>query len=235
MEEKMNSKIQLLLALLLTITAYAYHRETRVKIAILDSGADQNIIDSRYLCKSGHKSFFDTTALEDVQRNKHGTNVYGLVAEEIDFKTHCILIIKVFEGRGSSTSRIVEGIRHAISENVDFINLSISSTEVYSDDEKEVFVQALEAGINVSLAAGNNGKNLDPSCNLYPVCYRQTLDYENFHVVGSYTQSHYRYSNYGSVVTHLEDGTDRGFNSLSGTSQATAVHTGKWAAKWATK
>lgn len=231
MEEKMSFKIQLLLAFLITVTAYAYHRESRIKIAILDSGADKDIIDSRYLCKSGHKSFFDSSPLEDLHRDKHGTNVYGLIAEEINFQTHCIIVVKVFDVGRSNTQKIIDGLEHAIDEDVKFINMSISSTEVYDPEEKQIIESALKAGIKISLAAGNNNKDLNQSCDIYPVCYAVSLKYDNFHIVGSYTHEVYKYSNYGDVVSHLEDGTNQGFNGLTGTSQATAVHTGKWTAQ----
>ncbi len=93
----------------------------------------------------------------------------------------------------------------------------------------------LNNGTNVAVAAGNSNKNLNEKCNVFPACLN--LNSNNFRVVGSNTANVYvvnntvtysKYSNYGTVVTALEDGTDKGTPQMSGTSQATAIYTSKW-------
>ena len=79
-----------------------------------------------------------------------------------------------------------------------------------------------------------SGADLDKECDVYPACYIFNTKY--FHVVGSSEGSINRwggidnYGNYGSRVQFLEPGTMRGTPEMTGTSQSTAIHTGKWAA-----
>lgn len=80
--------------------------------------------------------------------------------------------------------------------------------------------------------ADSVGQDLDKNCFYYPACYKFPLEY--YRVVGSNTGYENpfggitEYSNYGKKVTHWEDGTEVGTPKLRGTSQATAIHTGKW-------
>ena len=75
-------------------------------------------------------------------------------------------------------------------------------------------------------AAGNAGKDLDKACESYPACY-----FKNTVVVGSGFNKKLpaSYSNTGEVVDIWINGSHQSANgtSMSGTSQSTAIATGK--------
>lgn len=201
--------------------------ETRTKIAVIDTGFDYDKSFSKYLCRTGHVSFVDGNPFIDGHKSKHGTNVAGLIAESIDPAKHCILVIKFYSdylNANEFNNYVRYGIDYAVAQNAKYINLSLggawsSQLEFLSLEE------ALMKGVKVAAAAGNDGKNLDVKCYYYPACYKFKAQSQNFHVVGSTTGT---YGNKGKIVKFKEDGSFKGTPRLSGTSQATAIHMGKW-------
>lgn len=201
--------------------------ENRVKIAVIDTGMEMNPYLKPFLCRGGHTSFVDDAPISDGHRGRHGTNVAGLIADNLDPKKHCLLIIKFYSqylGSIEFKDFVRMGIEYAITQNVQYINLSLGGPDSmfleYLSIEK-----ALRLGIKVSVAAGNDGKDLDKKCYYYPACYDFKVQKENFRVVGSKGS---RFSNRGKIVKFWEDGNDVGVPLMSGTSQATAIQTGKW-------
>lgn len=198
--------------------------ETRVKIAVIDTGVNVNEKLKPFLCKGGHISLVDDYPLRDANINMHGTNVVGLISENLDPKRECILMIKFYKD-GLATDffkKVRTAVDYAVFREAKFINMSLGGDGA-SDLEKLAILSALEKGIRVSVAAGNDRRNLDWNCYYYPACYR--FNRTTFHVVGSTTG---KYSNFGKKITHWEDGTNVGTPKMRGTSQATATHTGKW-------
>ena len=67
-------------------------KETRIKIAIIDTGIDVTPKIAPYLCNSGHKSFHGAFSFgsydvfKDSVPQKHGTNVADLIAQNLDKK-----------------------------------------------------------------------------------------------------------------------------------------------------
>lgn len=199
--------------------------ESRIKIAVIDTGIDSSFVELKpYFCKTGHKSIVDNTPMTDSTKMKHGTNVTGLIAKSIDPNKACLIIIKFYSSEKSNT---VAAINHAISQQADFINMSLGGSE-YSTTEYRAITKALSLGIKIAVAAGNDYRNLDNNCYYYPACYAKTIHSNQFKVVGSNTYSDKHYTNYGSIVSTTENGTNVGLPRLTGTSQATAIFTGKW-------
>lgn len=234
LEMKQNKVIFWLTAMLsvfiITTVASSRDVETRTVIAVIDTGVNLEKLPKYLhdrLCKGElHKSMVDDISVF-TDNNGHGTNIVGLIAKEIDPTTHCIVMIKFFDSWSSGktiASRVVDGIKYAVEIKASFLNLSLSG-DLPNDKEEEAIKLALSHDINISVAAGNNHRSLDSECNIYPACYN-LLSNKNYHVVGSSTGI---YSNTGLVVRYHEDGTKVGKPVMSGTSQATAVHTGKWA------
>lgn len=96
----------------------------------------------------------------------------------------------------------------------------------YLKTEREIIQKALNAGIYIVVAAGNENSNLEERCNYFPACH----DYRLI-VVGNLKDKKTRHpsSNYGNVVNHWEIGVNQealGIK-LTGTSQAAAVTTGR--------
>lgn len=199
--------------------------ETRTKIVIIDTGL---LVTSKmvpYLCKDDAISFVVDSPFSDP--HGHGSCVAGLIAENLDPKKQCIVIVKFWERNMTKESlmkNIAGGVRYAIKIKASFINMSLSGGSPIAEEEAAIR-DAVKNKIKIAVSAGNSHQNLDKRCDTYPTCYKK-LNSKYFHVVGSSTGT---YSNTGKIVKFKEDGTKKGSPEMSGTSMSTAIHTGKWA------
>lgn len=216
-----------ILALAAIACGFQSTKETRIKIAVIDTGVNYTHLSRAYFCRDGQ---FDMTGrgMKDVR--PHGTNVAGIITKYINHKTHCITMIKFFHTSATMNDllramRLAEAIRPA------YLNLSIHG-DGYSSDEQQILNRMAKRGTVIVVAAGNERNYLDfrASCATYPACYKLDGD---MHVVGS-VDTHGvlgSMSSYGPRVTDWEVGVEveGGGLILSGTSMATAVLTGKLA------
>jgi subtilisin family serine protease len=222
-------KLIFLLAYLL-VPRVGHTKELRKVVAIVDTGMPPPMIN-KYLCDMPH---YDLTGFGITDHNGHGTNIAFIIANRMNIKTHCLLIIKWWDTEKTSVgsallakavkeySALLDQIRPA------YVNLSLSG-EVYISYEANVLKGLVKSGSVVSVAAGNEGRNLDEACISYPACYN--ISAPNFHVVGARntaTGSIEYYSNRGRIVTDYESGNACTFTQcFSGTSQATAQATAR--------
>lgn len=175
-----------------------------------------------------------------------GQNGNGQKLEEVKLPEYCQIILKYYDPKGPGDDNLkntIKAFRWAIDNKVNIINYS-GGGEVYSEEERKVVVEALDKGIIVVAAAGNENNNID-KYKYYPAMYDKRI-----YVVGNLVKSVVRKpsknkdeligysSNYGLSVNTWEIGTQvlsrlpsrsRGFSFgyMSGTSQATAVKSGK--------
>ena len=233
--------------------------ERPVVVAVIDSGIDDRLIGSPMLCKSGHRDFTDTS-LSD--RAGHGTHISGLIDQHVKNKfitdsysarsvkeqraNYCQVIIKFYDpymDRANTISAMIDSIKWAIELNVDVINISAGGP-VPNEEEQKYIKYALDKGIKIVAAAGNDGCDLGTAsyscdrmktkkveCKYFPAMYDGRIT-----VVGNGQQSATRNpsSNYGPYVSSWEDGTNAVSYGIhaetsteTGTSQATAIKTGK--------
>jgi len=229
----------IVLGILVTITSYligiASAKAGKIKVAVIDTGFDWAKKDKINLCNTGHKDFTNTSLQDNVG---HGTNVSGLIHKYAKNSNYCQVIIKYFnKKKGVSPEISAKAIRHAVRLGVDFINYSGGGLGS-NKKERLAVSEALSKGIKFIAAAGNNNDDLDYECNYYPACYYRMQ--KNMIVVGSKSKIltsfpvfNYNivtnYSNYGKVVDVWENGNKQKAlgHTLTGTSQATAIHTGK--------
>lgn len=197
-------------------------------IAVIDSGFDFSKSSKVKLCESGHKDFTGY-GLHDV--HGHGTNVAGLI-DKYAKGDYCLLIIKYFHDKGTlnlNTSKTsTQAINYAILMEASLINYSGGGNSIISS-EKAAVVKALDKGIVFVAAAGNEGKDLK-WFNFYPAEYDNRII-----VVGNLDGTQIASSsNRGTVVDVYENGVQRTALgvTLTGTSQATAVFTGKYVNFW---
>ncbi len=135
-----------------------------VKIAILDTGADTRHPD--LAVKSGI-CVLDRCPNSYRDDNGHGTHVAGIIgAKNNDIgivgvaPDAEIYAIKALDAYGNgTTSTIMAGIDWAISQNVDIINMSLTSA-VEDFGMKAMVDKAYEKGIVVIAAAGNTGTDI---------------------------------------------------------------------------
>lgn len=212
----------------------AFHSEAKtIKVAVIDTGFNFSFKQYKHfklakpkLCKSGHKDF-TSSSLTDV--NGHGSNIASIIAKGNSKSDYCLLILKYYskETENISLDIELEAIQYAISQKVDIINLSIAGY-AYSKEECNLIKKALDKGIRIVAAAGNEGFDLSKT-KVYPaMCDRRVK------IVMNYDKTtRHNTSNYGNNLL-MEQGTNQyGVSSKelpefrTGTSQATANYTNK--------
>lgn len=194
-----------------------------LRVGVIDTGLDLH--DSRlsaHLCDTGHKDFTGKGLQDD---EDHGTHIVGLIEQYAKDSNYCLVILKYYETIPESSGAAWElaAVKEAVKQHLDLVNMSLSG-DGYIPEEKRLLCMSPETVFII--AAGNDGVDLDES----PRC-PASYGCANMLVVGSY---HSAFSNYGKVVTAWENGEDV-LSTLpngetghkTGTSQATAIRTGK--------
>ena len=158
----------------------------------------------------------------------HGTNISYIIADRLKDIDYCIIVIKVFDIKNQEvfglTPSKVAFLYLLTMGNIDIINFSAGGRG--DDHAEKILVSALIASnIKFISAAGNDFVNLDKDCYYYPACYNGVISVGNLMDNGKPAWS----SNYGKRVTFWEWGTQvcGGGVCMTGTSQATAIHTAK--------
>ena len=233
-----------LLSLILFSCCYAEAKKCDkplVRIAVLDTGFGyQNKGHEAKLCKEGHRDFsiegltsynYNTLDPIPLDFNGHGTNVAGII-DEYASKAHvnyCIVVLKYYSDNQSGWANLlatVAAINYANVLGVDFINYSAGGA-ITNYEEGVAVKEFINRGGKFVAAAGNDHLDLDrPGNSYYPA-----MEDKRVIVVGSNNIYGVRskYSNYGSVVKRWELGesVEAYGITLTGTSQATAVATGR--------
>ena len=215
-----------------------------IKVAIIDTGCDvehpnlkDRIINVRNFTTDDKGSINNVTDYVG-----HGTHVAGIIgASDIGEKgiigvaPKCdLMILKALTRSGGKNSWVIEAIKYAVRHNVDIINMSLGS-EQPSPEMYEAIKRAIDKGICVVVASGNNGDNISNTNELnYPASYNECIS------VGSvkYSKSNSRFSasnNEVDLVAFGEGYNSRGilscypnglYQELKGTSMATPFISG---------
>ncbi|EHI98818.1 Subtilisin [Clostridium sp. DL-VIII] len=148
-------------------------QKREVKVAVLDTGVDYTHPDlkDRVLKDKGY-NFVDNDS-ETMDDNGHGTHVSGIIAASANNDIGIsgitgtlnvkIIPVKVLDedGEGEVTN-IVKGIKYAVDNGADIINLSFG-TNAKSKAIEEAINYAKSKGVFVVAAAGNDGGSDDNS------------------------------------------------------------------------
>lgn len=216
------------------------NKEKPLVIAVIDTGFGYNNVGHEArLCKYGHKDFshtrqftMDYGTVDPVPRDfhGHGTNVTGLIESQLRGETnYCIVVVKFYEkgmSSGETLSALTRSIAYVGNIRAKLTNHS-GGGPIYDAWEYKALVRYIKLGGTFVAAAGNEGNNLDDaSKRYYPAQYDPRVV-----VVGNENLDGKRHhsSNYGSDVDRWELGvnmTAYGIT-MTGTSQATAIATGK--------
>lgn len=219
----------------------------KIKVAVIDTGIDEKLLKGNSYCDDGHKDFTG----EGIKDNHgHGTHISGIVDQyaknhifkpgkspsEIDKlqENYCQIIIKYYDPkayRQDNLKNTIKSFKWAIEQGVQIINYSGGGTE-FSKEEKAVVLEALNKGIIIVAAAGNERSDIDKH-KYYPAMYDKRI-----HIVGNLVKLQPREvassSNTGQSITDWEIGTNvlsrlpnMSYGFMTGTSQATAIKTGK--------
>lgn len=202
------------------------------RVAIIDTGL--NVEDPRFkdhLCPEVGEDFTGE-GLTDI--HGHGTHVAGLIKQYAGNVNYCLIILKYFSIKDSSsinTRQYLSALDSLNKYHPDVVNLSVTGP-VSMPEERAIITNLSKTKFFV--AAGNEGADLDLVCDAFPACYAKDL--KNVTVVGNLNAKD---SNHGSVVGLWINGTGvestypytldaTGRHVLSGTSMSTAIATGKY-------
>lgn len=190
-----------------------------VTVAVLDTGVKATHTDLAGRVLEG-ATFVDNAADNKTGNDDqgHGTFVSGIIAANANNEKGIagvagkedvtILPVKVMAKNGEGTANdIAEGIRYAIDQKVDVINMSLSGE--YSEAIDTAVQEAAQAGIVVVAASGNGGGNADTN---YPAALDNVLS------IGSVSKSDQVYagSNTGETVDLVAPGVGVVSTSLAG-------------------
>ena len=209
--------MQYIFLILMFFSSMCYAKQIRV--AVIDTGFDMTYSLDTKLCETGHKSFVPKQTIQDIYG--HGTNIVGLITKYAERSNYCLIIIKYYDKNIKNNHvRFLKALEHAYNLNVDMINISAGGPGIFIP-EYNLIKQILDSKIIINAAAGNESLNLDDECIYYPACYD-----ERIFVISSKNTIK---ANKGEIVDKYENGKNQtGFGiTLSGTSQATAIFTGK--------
>lgn len=196
--------------------------ETRKIVAVVDTGLPYNRSILPYLCKGLQ---YDITNKGIQDANGHGTNIIGLIAKNLNTKTHCISMIKWWHSADENVpsdllnARIADYYKLLLQLKPTLVNLSLSGKGFIALEYNGIKA-LLSQGTKVVVSAGNDKQNLSIRCLSYPACY--PIKHKHFYVVGA-TDSDF--ANYGGPITDILPGrAQRGIFgiTLTGTSQSCA-------------
>jgi hypothetical protein len=178
-----------------------------VSVAIIDTGLNLEKVNSDRVLNP-YNVLDDSTNVEDI--NGHGSIIAELICNNTNDLVSIVPIKVVGEEENTSIENVCKGLRYAIDQGVDIINLSMN-TNVYSSnvgDLETLVKEAEEKGIKVVVSAGNTSSDVKY---LYPA------NFKSAYVVGAAVSSNeaYKYSNYGKTVDYSCFGT---YNNTIGTS-----------------
>lgn len=222
------------LALLQIDKALQLAGKNNVTVAVIDTGLDMKHPDLKaQLLPSYNAANPANPGVKDI----HGTHVAGIIGASADngIGAHGmnpnvkILPIDVFNGGwGASDYTIAQGILYAVEKGAKVINMSLGgyyNSPILEDAVK----QAIDAGVTVVAAAGNDATDLYS----YPAAYEGVIS-----VGATDSKNHLAdFSNYGPSVDVVAPGVDvystfydpakgSSFAELSGTSMASPVVAG---------
>ncbi len=213
-------------------------------IAVIDTGfAFEGKGVNAHLCKFGHKDFsnskvyakgFKTTSSVPLDNHGHGTHIAGLIDQYASKgnRAFCLIILKYYDPNNSLSSNstveaTIEAINYAKNIKADVINYSGGGVEFIGKEAEAVKDYIDQGGVFIA-AAGNEGKDLDQQ-HYYPA-----LDDSRVISVGNVNENGMvvKSSNFGSKVSCFEMGYNVSMYGMfmTGTSQATAIATGKFVA-----
>ena len=150
-------------------------------VAVLDTGISftHPLLTNRLLkdkaksfafSSSSSRSFSpDESELSPNLRDQHGTHVAGIIAQCTAGLDVQILPVRILTSAGSkaaegSISALTEGIKYAVSQGADVINISVGAVASRRSEHLEETIEyAVAKGVVVVVSAGNQGREINKS------------------------------------------------------------------------
>ena len=203
-----------------TLRVCASPGRKQLHVAVIDSGLDTSV-DGIPLCAGGLHDFTQDSS-KNTDHWRHGTNVASLIAREAGTTGYCLEIFKVFDDENFINDAYERSLKYIVQhEDILLVNLSIAGTKPY-EYENRLIKTLLNNNVVIVASAGNDSISLTQNyCDVRPACIDKRII-----VVGNKGSNS---TNYGPIVDVYEDGNEQfgGGVTMSGTSQATAIVTGK--------
>lgn len=216
---------------------YICGEKTKV-VAVIDSGFTfSKDTKNVRLCDFGHEDFssikkFDsrftrTPVPTDSDKNLHGTNIVGLIQDFAGYANYCMVILKYYNPKATGQENLessIMAVKHATAIGADFINYS-GGGQLSDEAENAAIKTFLDKGGRVIAAAGNEAENTEIAPFYPAMSDSRIISVGSTDIRGNKLPS----SNYGPRVKKWEVGYKmKAFGiSLTGTSQAAAITTGK--------
>lgn len=186
------------LALLMTMVVNVENHKHRV--AVIDTGLD--LSDSRFkdvLCENGHYDFTSQGKMKDV--HGHGSHIAGLIKQYAKDSDYCLMIYKYYDENADGHTNTVNTVRAlilAIKNGADIVNYSGGGPEF---SEREFLLIKENPKVTFVVAAGNDNENYNNK--FYPAAY----NLPNMIVVGCKDIHNVKCksSNYGNKVVGCKD------------------------------
>lgn len=183
-------------------------------------------------CKQGHKDFTGD-GLED--KNGHGTHVAGIIAKFAEDADYCLVILKYVAGKQENNMKTsIAAIQRAIDLKVHIINYSGGGV-VKNEIECVLIKQAIDMGIAVVAAAGNEGKDVNVRPFYPAMCDNRVIAVRNTDDIGNIAgQSNFTNKKKNSRELVEEKGVNvlstlpnNEIGVMTGTSQSVPTYVGK--------
>lgn len=175
------------------IPSLAYPKD---RIVILDTGYYSH--NHEYDCSPNlNANFTNDSMLDD---SPHGSIINSIITDHLNKDKYCIINVKYDTGHNFEPElrqkRYIEALQYVLSLRPKYLNLSISGKGEIPE-ELRLLTALINRGVKIFVASGNDEKDLDKECDIFPACYHLPL-----YVVGS-NDTH---GNYGKVVKYIESG-----------------------------
>lgn len=215
-----------------------------IVVAVIDTGFDFNSkwkdstkygLSKPKMCKFGHFDF-TSNSKQVTDTHGHGTHIAGIIADQNKDVDYCLVALKYYDPNKITGSdnlvNMIRAYKFAVNLDVDVINISGGGTE-YSEQECSIIKKALDNGIAVIAAAGNEASNLDEKPYYPALCDSRVIIVEATNKNGvrvkssNYSKSKYTtYKRLGDSVLSIVPKDSYAY--MTGTSQATALYTSEY-------
>jgi len=193
----------------------------KIIIAVPDTGYTAALVPNLSICSNGLIDLTGTGMQDDIG---HGTNILNIIAHELKDVDYCVYVYKIYNKHKDNSAfySMLAYMYMSYLPALDIVNYSSSGKdEMYT--EKLLISHLTNKNIKFVAAAGNDNRNLDINCAIFPACYKDVISVGALDIYGQKAP----YSNYGKIVKAWQLGDFICFNNacMSGTSQATAYET----------
>jgi major intracellular serine protease len=216
-----------------------------VKVAVIDTGFepgytwDTDKTSTPKICPDQLYNFVNVFGAESGKDtrddNGHGTHVAGLIAKNAEDADYCLVIMKFYAGKGHDPENLHNSnaaLKKALKLKVDIVNFSGGGI-TRDDEECETVKKMLDSGIIIVAAAGNESSDLAEHKYYPALCDSRVLVVGSIDADGKPSSQSNSCSDPsitfvtelgGPVYSTLPHGK---FGYMQGTSQSTAIVTGK--------